>query len=105
MLSPSSAESTENSRRDRAVAIDKRRSEKTCDHEYRAPLCLFPEQRHQRQYAALAIIVDAHGDGDVFDGGDQKQRPNQQRKNAENALGRRLSANEFERGLERIERA
>ena len=43
-------------------------------------------QRGQRQQAALAAIVGAHDDDDVFDGHDQDQRPEDQRQRAENRV-------------------
>jgi hypothetical protein len=36
------------------------------------------QQRHQREDTAFAIIVDPHGDGDIFDRGDDHQGPEQQ---------------------------
>ncbi len=46
-------------------------------------------QRHQRQHAALAAVVRAQHEHNVFDGNDDRQRPDDQRQHAENiaALG------------------
>ena len=64
-----------NGRGDRPVAVDQRRAEQADRDDRRADLALHAEQRHQRQDAALAVIVDAHREADVFDAGDDEQRP------------------------------
>src|SRR5271156_1049119 len=64
---------------------------------------LHAKKRHQSENAALAVIVDAHGDGDVFDRGDQKQRPEQERQHAKDAVRRNIAAENVESRLERIE--
>ena len=49
-------------RRDRAVAVDQRGAEQA-DGDDRGPvLPLDAEQRHEREDAAFAVIVDAHGE-------------------------------------------
>ena len=94
-----------NRRRDGAVAVDQRRAEKARQDDGRTVPPLHAEERHQGQNAALAVIVDAHGDDDVFDRGDQKQRPDQKRQHAENAVRRGVTAENVESRLERVERA
>jgi len=59
------------------------------DRDDRRPLMpLDAQQGHQRKDAALAVIVDAHGDRDVFDRRDDHQRPQDERQDAEHALAR-----------------
>jgi hypothetical protein len=41
---------------------------------------------HEGERAALAIIIGAHDEGDVFEGHDDHQRPENQRENAENIV-------------------
>ena len=65
--------------RDRAIAVDQGCTEHTCRHDDRAILLLHAEQRHQGQNSTLPVIVDAHGDVDIFDGGDDEERPKDQR--------------------------
>ena len=81
-------ESRENGDRrgDGTIAIDQRRAEKADRDDERALLALDAEQRHQRQYAALTVVVDAHGEGHIFDRRDNNQRPDQQREDAEYML-------------------
>ena len=43
-------------------------------------------QRIQGEDAAFALVVDTHGDEHVFDGGDQRYRPEHQRQHAEHGL-------------------
>ena len=63
-------------------------------------------QRHQRQDAALAAVVGAHDQGDVFDRDDQDQRPEDQRQDAEDLDGAdRDAVEQLEAGLEGVERA
>ena len=64
-------------------------------------------QRHQRQRAALALVVGAQQDDDVFERDDDDQRPQDQRQHAEHApRGRRAvgadrSDHRFAQGVER----
>jgi hypothetical protein len=67
-------------------------------------LFLHAEQRHQRQNATLPVIVDAHGEGDVFDRGDEEQRPQHQRQCAQDRGGVRRHVGGAEHRLEGIER-
>jgi hypothetical protein len=46
-------------------------------------LALHPEQRHERQDAALTVIVDAHRDGHIFDRCHHDQGPDHKREHAE----------------------
>ena len=49
--------------------------------------CAMPaNQRIQGEDAAFALVVDTHGDEHVFDGGDQRYRPEHQRQHAEHGL-------------------
>ena len=48
-----------------------------------------PGQRHQRQRPALAPVVGAQHEGDIFDGDDERQRPDDQRQHAEHVVARR----------------
>src|SRR5206468_393081 len=51
---------------DRAIAVDQRRAEETERDDDGAMLALDAKQRHEREDAAFAIIVDAHRNGHVF---------------------------------------
>ena len=46
------------------------------------------EQRHQRQDAALAVIVGSHHYGDILDRGNDKECPRDQRQHADRDFGR-----------------
>ena len=73
--------------RDHAVAIDQRRAEQAHGGEDgRAVGPVRADQRHQRQDAALAVIVGAHDEQAVFDRDGDDQRPEDQRQAAERAL-------------------
>ena len=74
-------------RRDRAVAVDQRSAEKTDGHNGGPLVLLYPEQGHQRQDAAFAVIVDAHGEPDIFHGCDDEERPQHQRQCAQDDAG------------------
>ena len=63
------------------------------------------QQRHQGQDAALAVIVDAHGERDIFDGGDDEERPEHQRQRAQHGLRVWVRSGHAEYGLEGVERA
>ena len=58
-------------------------------------------QRHQRQRAALAVVVGAQQDHDVFERDDDDQRPEDQRQDAEHRLARRRAAG-ADRGQHRL---
>ncbi len=62
------------------------------------------EERHQRQNAALPVIVGAHDHGDIFDRGGDQQRPDDQREHADRRR-RRGASRPFERGFQGVERA
>ena len=72
-----------NRRRDRPVAVDQRRAEKTDRDDDGAMLTLHAKQRHQRDDAAFAVIVDAHRNGHVFDRRHHDQGPDDERQHAE----------------------
>ncbi len=94
-----------NRRRDRAVAVDQRSAEQPCRHDRRTMHLLNSEQRHQRDDAALAVVVDAHGEIDVFDRRDHEEGPQDQRQRAERRGRVGMRAGKVEHGLERVERA
>jgi hypothetical protein len=91
-------------RRDRAVPVNESRAEQAERHDPRSFLALNAQQRHQGEDAALAVIVDPHGDGDVFDTGDRDQRPHDQGQHPEHRR-RARAAGEVQHRLERVERA
>ena len=94
-----------NGRRYGAVAIEQRRSQYADRDDADAFAMLDAEQRHQGQNTALAVIVGAHDDRDVFDRGGDDERPHDQRQHAECYLGRGSAAGPLNRGLERVEGA
>ena len=94
-----------NRRRDRPVAVDQRRAEKTDRDDDGAMLSLHAKQRHQREDAALAVIVDAHRDGHVFDRRHHDQGPDHERQHAERDRRVGSAAGEAQDRLERVERA
>ncbi len=96
--------------RQQAVAVEQGGAQHAQDHVDVAPALgdagLARYQRHQRQHAALAVIVGAHDHNDVFQGDDDQQRPGDQRQHAEHVVVRRLQAGEIaEAGLDGVERA
>ena len=94
-----------NRRRDRAVAVDQRRAEQAGGDNQRPLMPLDAEQGHQRDDAALAVIVDAHGDIDVFDRRDEEQRPDDERQGAQRRRRVGMGPGVVEHGLQRVERA
>ena len=94
-----------NRRRDRAVAIDQRGAEQAQHDDHRPPPLLDAQERHQGEDAALAVVIDGHGDGDVFDRRDQEQGPDHQRQDAEDALRCGVAVEIVEGGFQRVERA
>ena len=92
-------------RRDRAVAIDQRRPEQPYRYDHRTVLPLHAEKRHERQYSALAVIVDPHRERYVFDRRHDDQRPDHQRQRSERGDGIGIGAGEAENRLERVKRA
>ena len=95
-----------NRRRDRAVAIDQRRAEQADGDDRGAMPLLDAEQRHQRDDAALAVVVDAHGEADVFDARDDEQGPEDQRQRAQrSSAASGCGPVIVEHGLQRVERA
>ena len=81
-------------RRDDAVAVEQRRAD---DDEHRRPRpmrsssallrSVVGHERQQREDAALAVVVGAHDERQVLDGDDHRQRPEDQRQDAEHVLG------------------
>ena len=63
------------------------------------------EQRHQREDAALAVVVDAHREGDVFDAviTNRVQTISDSAPSVVGGVG--IAAGEVEHGFERVERA
>ncbi len=63
-------------------------------------------QRHEREDAALALVVGAHDQHHVFQGDDDDQRPEDERKDAEDlAFGNPDAGEVVQARLERVERA
>ena len=92
-------------RRDRAVAVDERGAEQADGDDDRPPLLLDAEQGHQGDDAALPVVVDPHGEVDVLDGGDEEERPQDQRQRAEHGRRVRMGSGVVEHGFQRVERA
>jgi hypothetical protein len=71
--------------RDDRIAIEHRGADHAeCQHDGAPASRQHPlAKRHQGQRAAFAVIVGAQQDQHVFDGHDQDQRPDDQRKNAQ----------------------
>ena len=93
--------------RDHAVAVEQRRAEQA-ERDQHLPLGAafalpWIEQRQQRQNAALAPVVGAHDQRQIFDRHDDHQRPEDQREYAEHVFRRRRQLDE--RLAERVERA
>src|SRR5207253_6009925 len=90
--------------RDHSVAVQQSGSEKTEADEHRAA-ATGPDQRHQGQDSALAAIVGAHHQHEVFDRDDDDERPEDQREDAQDVLRRWdhgvMSAEAFAQGVER----
>ena len=92
-------------RRDRAVAVEQRRAENADRDDADALAVLDAEERHQRENAALAVVVGAHDDGHVLDRRGDDERPDDEREHAERDVRRGRAARPVERGLEGVERA
>ncbi len=92
-------------RGDGAVAEQERRAEHAHGDDQRLAPMLDAEQRHQRQNAAFAVIVGAHDYRDIFDRGDDGQRPQDQREHAQRLAGVELAAGPVDGGLDGVERA
>ncbi len=90
---------------DGAVAIEQGGAENAKGDHAGAFAMLDAEQRHQRQDAALAVVVGAHHDRDVFDRRGDDERPHDQRQHAEHRGRRCLAACPCDRRLEGVERA
>jgi hypothetical protein len=68
-------------------------------------MALYPEQRHERQDAALTVIVDAHRDRHIFDRRHHDQGPDHKREHAEGDRRIRSAAGKTQDRLECVERA
>jgi hypothetical protein len=65
-----------------------------------------PNEREQREYASLTVIVGPHHEDDVFDADHERERPDDERQDAKNVGRRRLQAILVSKaGLERVQRA
>ena len=98
-------------RGDHGVAIEQR-SANHADHQRdsrqtRTITKLVPKQRHQRQDAALTVVVGSHHEEDVLEGHHQRHSPQHHRDNAEDVLtcGRHRIVVGAEHGLQRVEGA
>ena len=95
-------------RGDHAVAVEQRRADDAQQDDEMAPFLAAarPEgQGGQGQHAALAAVVGAHHEGDVFDRDDQRRRPEDQRQHAQHRplgdAGRPRMGEAFPDGVER----
>ncbi len=82
---------------DDAVAVEQRRPEDPEQYQngsHRSECVLPPgrDERRQREDAALALVVRAHHDRDVFDRDDDEERVQHHREHAEDVLGRNRDA-------------
>ncbi len=90
--------------RDRAIPVDQGRPEQADGHDDGTLPRLVADQGHEGEDAALAVVVDAHGNRDVLHRGDDDERPNQQAENAQDRWGVSL-AGDVEHRLQRVEGA
>jgi hypothetical protein len=67
-----------NRRRNGAVAVNQSRAEQPDQNDDPPLVLLGAQQREQRHDATLAVIVDTHCQGNVFDRGDDDQCPQDQ---------------------------
>ena len=85
-----------NRRRYCAVPVKQSRSDQPENDQAAAPSrrlgALWTDERQQSQNAALAVVVGAHDQNGIFDRNDQKQRPKDERDDAENVVWRRRAA-------------
>jgi hypothetical protein len=89
---PSTAESTELAG-DHGVSVEKRRAgDAEPEQERRAASCPVLAERHQREGAALAVVVGAQQHEDVFQRHDERQRPQDEREHADHRFSRRRPA-------------
>ncbi len=96
-----------NSRRDDAVAIEQGRAQKAHCSQDLAPALevVGSDQRHQGENAAFAVVVGAHNQQAVFDRDGDDQCPDDQRQDAQRALGGEVSPHCLRHSLQRVERA
>ena len=96
------------SRGDHHLAIEEAAADQAQYHQHRgsARRGVAPGQRHQRQNTALAGVVRAHHVGEIFEGNDHDQHPENQRQEAENHVRTNIEAVMAGETLsQRIERA
>ena len=93
------------------IAIEKRRSDQSqrdddlSAHGVRIAPLLLKNERQQREYPALAVVVRAHDENDVLDADDDYQRPDDQREDAVDVVGGWLDAMfELEAFAQRVKR-
>ena len=86
------------------VPIDQRRTREADEYDESSPFALHAQQRRQGENAAFAVVIHTHGEHDVFQRGDDDQRPDDQRQRAED-FRRRLTRSDIEHGLHCVERA
>jgi hypothetical protein len=93
-------------RRDDAIAIDQRGAEQSHAGQQleSRDKAIGADERHQRQNAALAVIIRAHHEEAVLDRNGDDQRPDDQRQNAECAGGRELTSHGLDHRLQRVQR-
>jgi len=100
-------------RGDHSVSIDERRTKQADGHNQRSLLGpaaseTFPagEKRHQSHDAAFAMVIDPHGQADIFDRRYDDERPENEREAAEHHRSiRGMSAGRAEHDFQRVERA
>ncbi len=86
---PSIADNTDSAGVMHRVAVKQRAGDDAEQHDRAAALAdRALRQRHQRQRSALAVIVGAQQDDDVFQRHHDDQRPQDQREHAEHGLRR-----------------
>jgi hypothetical protein len=96
-------------RRDDPVAVEERGPEEA-EHQQGTPAAVgglgLPDERHERQDAALAAVVSPHDEGEVLEGDHEDHRPDHQREDADHVLGGGIDAVlAAEALLEGVERA
>jgi hypothetical protein len=96
-----------NRRSDRCVGVEERRAgDAEHEEDRRTPPDRALRQRQQRQRAALAAVVGAQDEHDVFEGDDQRQRPDEQRNDAHDLeLGEPVAPGRPQPLAQRVERA
>src|SRR4029077_11449837 len=78
---------------------------KQADSNNARPVPLGANERHEGQNATFSVVVDAHGKGNILDGGDDDQGPNYQRQEAKDRSFARLTPGQVDDHLESVKRA